>query len=377
MDRTSLRRWMAGTSVLALATGMAMPAAAADKISLGLGGYFQFFGVVADQDDGAGEPGAGVREHGVARESEIHFSGKTTLDNGIEVGVRVELEGETVGDQIDESYIWFEGGFGRVELGSEDPAADAMFYGAPTPIAGHGVNSPNMFHASSGANAVGTSTTFVGIAGDSDKVTYFTPRFHGFQFGISYTPDATQEIGAGLRPDVTPAGATPQQSEAFEGAVNWEGTIVGVDIGAYAAYSVADVEGAAPGTGPLVGFEDQEMWGAGASLSYMGFTLGGSYRWTDQGLSGSNTDRWDANIGLVYAWSAWSLGAAYGHGEVEVGPGAGEDELDMIEVGFIYNLGPGIDISGGVQFVDYDSDTGGPAAENDAVLGLLGTSISF
>ncbi len=48
MEKTSLRRWMAGTSALALAAGMSVPAAAADKISLGLGGYFQFFGVVAD-----------------------------------------------------------------------------------------------------------------------------------------------------------------------------------------------------------------------------------------------------------------------------------------------------------------------------------------
>ncbi len=318
-----------------------------------------------------------MREHGVARESEIHFSGNTTLDNGIQVGVQVELEGETVGDQIDESYIWFEGAFGRVELGSEDPAADAMFYGAPTPIAGHGVNSPNFFHASSGANAVGTSSTFVGLTSDSDKVTYFTPRFWGFQLGVSYTPDNTEELGFALRPDVTPAGVTPQQSEAFEGAINWEGSFSGIEIGAYAAYSWADLEGPAPGVAPLVAFEDQEMWGAGASFSYMGFTLGGSYRWTDQGLSGSNTDRWDANIGLVYAWGAWSVGAAYGHGEVEVGAGAGEDELDMLEFGFVYNLGPGIDLSGGVQFVDFDSDTGGAAAENDAVLGILGTSISF
>ena len=124
-------------------------------------------------------------------------------------------------------------------------------------------------------------------------------------------------------------------------------------------------------------YEDQDMWGAGASFTYMGFTLGGSYRWTDQGTSGPNSDRWDANIGLVYAWGPWSVGAAYGHGEVEVGPGAGEDEMDQVEIGFTYNLGPGVDIAGGVQFVDFDSDTGGPAAKNDAVIGLLGTVITF
>ncbi len=372
-----MRKNLLGTTALVLAMGFAGGAVAADKISLSLEGYYTFFGVVADQDDGTGEPGAGLREHGVARESEVGFIGETTLDNGITVGVDVQLQGETVGDQIDESYIFFEGAFGRIQLGSEDPASDEMFYGAPTPIAENGVNSPTFFHAAAGANAVGSSGTFVNLTSDSDKITYFTPRFHGFQLGVSYTPDNTEELGFALRPENTPAGATPQQSEVFEGAINWVGDIGDVALGVYVGYSTADLEGAAAGTGPLVGFEDQEMWGFGGSFEYMGFTFGASYRWTDQGLSGSNTDRWDGNVGLTYAWGDWSFGAAYAHAEVEVGAGAGEDEMDQFEIGFTYNLGPGVDIAGGIQVVDFDSDTGGAAAENDAVIGLLGTVISF
>jgi predicted porin len=372
-----MKRNLLSSTAMLVAAGIAAPAAAADKISLGLSGYYAFFGVAASQDDGVGEPGAGLRDHGVLRESEVNFLGETTLDNGLVVGVDIQLQGETVADQIDESYIYFEGGWGRLQLGSEDPASDEMIYGAPTPIAENGVNSPTFFHAASGANAVGTTSTYVNLTGDSDKVTYFTPRFHGFQFGLSYTPDNTEELGGGLRPDVTPAGATPQQSEAWEGAINWVGEFNGVEIGAYAAYAFAEVEGAAAGLPPLVGVEDQEMWGFGASFAYMGWTLGGGYRWTDQGLSGPSMDRWDGNIGLTYGWSNWQVGAAYGHGEVEVGAGAGEDTLDMVEVGVVYNIGPGIDLTGGVQFVDFDSDTGGPAAQNEAIIGLVGTVITF
>jgi hypothetical protein len=45
-----------GSTALALAL---VPAAAgaADKIQLGLGGYFRAFAVFGDQDDGPGEPG--------------------------------------------------------------------------------------------------------------------------------------------------------------------------------------------------------------------------------------------------------------------------------------------------------------------------------
>ena len=367
---TMKRRLLSSTAML-LAAGITAPAMAADKISLGITGYFSAYGTVGDEDDGAGEPGAGIRQHGIYRESEIEFTGETTLDNGLVVGVNVQLQGETVADQIDESFVYFEGGWGRIQLGSEDPAPDEMIYAAPTPIDSHGVNSPTFFNASAGANAVGTTTTFVNLTGDSDKITYFSPRWGGFQFGLSYTPDNTEELGFGFRSDVTAPGATPQQSEVFEGAINWVGSFSGVDVGAYAAYSHGDVEGPAPG------FEDQDMWGFGASLGYLGWTLGGGYRWTDQGLSGANNDRWDANIGLAYAWSAWTIGGAYGHGEVETGAAPGEDTLDQYEVGVIYEIGPGVLLSGGVQYVDFDSDSGGPAAENDAILAIFGTTVTF
>jgi predicted porin len=357
-----------GSTALALAL---VPAAAgaADKIQLGLGGYFRAFAVFGDQDDGPGEPGAGIRDHGVARESEIYFQGKTTLDNGVQVGVTVQLEGETSGDQIDESYVWFEGFFGRVEIGSEDGAAEQMWYGVPTPIDGHGVNSPTLFHAASGGNTVGTSTTFVNFSADRDKVIYFTPRWGGFQLGISYTPDRTEELGFGLRPDNNGG----QQSEIIEAAANWVGSFSGVDIAVYAGYGSTELEAAT-----ATATEDLEGWGFGGEFGYMGFTLGGSYRQVDNALALPDTDRHDWNIGLAYETGPWTIAGAYGHGEVEAGTGApGEDEIDQYEVGVTYGLGPGISLVGGVQYVEFQDNLGAAGSENDALIGLFGTRLSF
>lgn len=100
---------------------LAGPALAAETLELGVGGCFNAFLVAVSQNDGVGE---------------------TTLDNGIMFGVNVQLEAETCGDQIDESYMYVEGAFGRIEIGSEDPATDAMFYGAPQIIAGVGLDTP-------------------------------------------------------------------------------------------------------------------------------------------------------------------------------------------------------------------------------------------
>ena len=44
---------------------------AGPPIKLGLGGYFQFYGVFADQDDNAGRPGASRHNFDFKREGEI------------------------------------------------------------------------------------------------------------------------------------------------------------------------------------------------------------------------------------------------------------------------------------------------------------------
>ncbi len=359
-------RALLSTTALALLSAP-LSAVAADKISLSLGGYFRAFVVAGSIDDGTGEAGDGFRNHGIARESEVYFVGATALDNGLKVGVTVQLEAETSGDQIDESYIWFDGSFGRLELGSQDPPGEQRLVGAPGVISGHGVNSPTFFHVPGGANAVGTTSTYVTLTFDRDKVIYFTPRFAGFQFGVSYTPDRTEELGFALRPDTTPA----QQSEVVEVAGHWQGAVGPADVEAFGAYSEARVEA------PPAGVKDQVMWGLGAEVAWSGFVVGASYRFTNLGTNGPNTDREDWNVGIAYGWSAWRVGVAWGHGEVEAGLAGGEDTLDQVEVALRYQAGPGVELFAGGQYVDYDDNLSAPGAENEAVIAIAGTRLSF
>jgi hypothetical protein len=56
------------------------------------------------------------------------------LDNGLTVGARVELEGEQKsGDQIDAAFVYFQGGFGELRIGSQNSALAAM---CVTPVGG-------------------------------------------------------------------------------------------------------------------------------------------------------------------------------------------------------------------------------------------------
>lgn len=370
-----MKRLLATTALSAAGLALTIqPSLAAEQIKLGVGGYFNAFIVAASQDDGTGQAGANRRSHKIAREGEIVFSGKSTLDNGITFGVNVQLEAETCADQIDESYMFVEGKFGRVIIGSEDPATDNMFYGAPVAIAGVGLDTPDDLFTSPGANAVATPVSIVNISGDSEKVTYFTPRFAGFQLGLSYTPENCQEVGGtcgGTYSGFSADNNAGQQSEIVEIAANYSRSFGAVDVNVYGGYANGDLEVAA------VGAEDQKQWGIGGQVGFAGFTLGGSYKEDNLATSGSNTDRTDYAVGLSYATGPWTVGAAYAYGEVEAGAGLGEDEVDGYQVGAQYALGPGITLTGGITYWDFQDNLNAPGAENQSTEFVIGTLIEF
>ena len=99
--------------------------AQSQPISLSVGGYAERWVGFASFEEGTTD----VNDIDVQEDSEIIFSGSTTLDNGLTFGVNVQLEGQTAGDTIDETYIFVSGEFGEIMLGDEDSAAYAMHYG--------------------------------------------------------------------------------------------------------------------------------------------------------------------------------------------------------------------------------------------------------
>src|SRR6185436_16424129 len=124
-------------------------ATAEEPIRLTVGGYFKsaYQVVIDDDSDGEefGEPGNEGNTDGFFSDSEIHFTGSTVLDNGLEVGARVELEGETDEDQVDEAWVWFSGGFGEVRIGSDDDALANSCIVPPGGTANFSAFSPNQW----------------------------------------------------------------------------------------------------------------------------------------------------------------------------------------------------------------------------------------
>ncbi len=362
-----MKTWLlSGTAIVAVSVA-AIPANAAEKIKLGLGGYFNAYIATATQSDGAGEPGANKADFGIGREGEIYFTGSTVLDNGLKASVVVQLEAETSADQIDESYIVFSGSFGHLHIGSDDDVPEKFAIGAPGVVSGFGVNDPTMMPLSGGDNSADVNVTEVSISGDQDKLIYFTPRINGFVFGVSYAPNAQEEKTTALPANNT-AGT---QSQVVAAAINYEGEFGDVSFAATGAYAKSSLEVASATV-----TDDQRIWGLGASVGYSGFTVAGAYRKNNQGMTGNN-DRTDWNLGVAYEQDAWGVSLGYGRTDVEQGSASGEDTLDVYEVGVNYVLGPGVQVGATISRWEWDDNLSAAASENSATLFTFGTRLDF
>ncbi len=195
-----MKKVLLGTSALALAGAFAFPAASAEW-DVRVGGYMEQYLAFAtsDWDDGRDGNWDGIDSK---QDAEIFFAPSITLDNGIQFGANVQLEALTNSDQIDEAYMFIKGSFGEVLLGSENSAGYKMTYGAPD-VTFLNVNSGSLTFfvpfsgGSRGADVFRRTlgTTFIENEGnnDSQRFTYFTPRFSGFQIGVSYARDGLQD----------------------------------------------------------------------------------------------------------------------------------------------------------------------------------------
>ena len=190
------------TTAFALAGGLAAaPAAAADMLSIGVGGYMQQWFGMSSVDDTAKTVKDGTAQQS---DSEIFFKGKLESDSGLTFSVKVELEGNSndvdtaSGDKkstgaIDESQLTVSGAFGKVTLGAEDPASTLTHHGSlDVGVTLNCGDTHKWIGGLAGCSHNGFGTYGHGH-GDKNSISYYTPRVSGVQFGATYIPNAKQE----------------------------------------------------------------------------------------------------------------------------------------------------------------------------------------
>ena len=362
------------SSAVAVLALSAAPAFAQDDstLKLNLGGHFKGYVNYTDQDDDliAGST-SGAHDFDILRQTEVHFGGETTLDNGLTVGAQIEAiadGGESF--DLDESYVYFAGQWGRVNFGDEDGAAYLLQVAAPS--GDDNIDGIRQFiNPINYGSAGGLSSFYDGgidyandIAGNADKVTYLSPVFSGFQAGVSYTPTLTAD-------DVTVSRGGNGNSlndansidDIWEAALRYEGSFNNVGMILGGGYTFAD--------------SDTNQWNVGADFDIGAFGLGAVYTQTNaDDVDGAGpilglTDADTIVVGGDYTTGPFKIGVSYLNSDVD-----SLFEVNRYTGGVIYTYGPGMSFRGSVSYADFDENNAS-GVDGDATSVLLGTQINF
>jgi len=270
-------------------------------------------------------------------DSEIWFGGRTTLANGITIGFDVQLEGNSDTnnnkdmDQVDESFMFIDGAFGRVLIGSENDANYLMHYGSPAPGATWGANEAyTTSWVNRPVNVIINNATSALQAGDSQRLSYFTPRFSGLQLGVSYTPNALEDVNGFV--DVRAA-----RANGWAPAMNYVNTIAGIRVAASAGLSYfPEIDGAASTTSNGHSIKD---WSAGLQLGMGSFTVGGGYRVIDNNLGTGDGSVW--SFGAAYQSGPIAVSASFLQSTANGAAAVGDDVMKQSILSAAYTMGPG------------------------------------
>jgi hypothetical protein len=373
---------LTSSALLSVAT-VAQSAQASDGIKLDIGGFYRSAYVMSFDKDQAGAAGHGRTFDKLLDDSEIYFKGETTLDNGLTVGARVELEGETAGDQIDMSYVYFQGGFGKIVAGTVHDVLEETCVVAPGGTPNFSGYSP---HGGGDNNPAASNFACTSADDHSVKVEYYSPVFAGFQFGVSYTPETGHDSQAdGIAGYGQNHKGFGQAEHVTTAILNY--TYAGDGWGAKASAGGSWEPQGVHGAGERGG---DAYYGA-AAFTFGQFAVGGTFNYFNN--DGNDDDVWVAGGGVAYTFDAFTLGAQFSHAQysgVNAGynepagsnpaPEAGHRTNNRAVITGLYKMGPGILLDGDIGFSwykDTDPATADVADDYHAFEVGIGSTFNF
>ncbi len=355
---------LAAAGALALASG-AMAQDEATKPTLSLGGYLnEIVGVVLSEDDDPGRASVDIHNDG-----EIFFNGSGVLGNGMRVSARAELEisqdsgkntldgkREQDSDTIDEVYVRLSGAFGELRLGQDDSVAWLMvagYSGSWATQVGQNLSFDAFEWASKGNTTGSPSHVSVGgvISGDPEKISYFSPRFNGFQVGFSYTPNAVEHDD----------GVFARDDELHDGvgvAANYSGNFGDSGIGLAVGYETAKVASTAPANA-----DNPERLNVAMRVDYGPIRVAGS--WSD-----IKDNRTIIDVGARYSLGPSAVSLTYANANADGSKAFTQAGM----MSYAYNLGPGVKWHLNLIHTSVEG-TGGE--KNKALAATTGINLSF
>ncbi len=423
-----MKKILVGTSALVAASAIAGSAVAAEPIQLSVGGFGSVFvGYASQSNTYLKAVDKEASKVDVKGDNEIHFKGKTTLDNGLTIAVKYELEAggtnNTNDDHVSKYAISMGGAFGTVIAGVDDNAMTALAARSPhmgNRLFGGGIsegsliggdwvlkpkskiddlpNNPDAnqkakYHADQLLKQTDyIDASYITTGNGTESISYLSPSIAGFTLGASYIPDTNQK----KHDEKQPTGK--KIARAYGVGLGYANTFGGVgvqaDIGWLNGGSKLKAEELAL-DGATAKSKGRNEYQAGLSLSYSGVTVGGGYHMIKEKLG--VTTAANKEVKGSFDHSAWEAGIGYKTGPFGIAVSyldLKQADLDLkgdlkdmsqkgrrsraVQLTSEYTMGPGVMLVGGVGYTKFeDKDSKEASDRNKGWVAVTGLSLAF
>ncbi len=392
-----MRKLLLGTTAVAAASLFgATYASAQEAPTVRIGGYFEFSGAYISDNIDRINPTRPFSRSKVDFRSDLEIvvtvAGKAA--NGLTYGAQIEMQmdnqpsasGSGIFD-TDEAWMFISSPtLGTLQAGDQDSAGNQLAVGPSNFTAGGVGGIFDDFLA--GQPSIVTN---INDGNDATKIIYLSPQFFGFDFGVSYAPNA----GEGERQNVL-SGAF-QRDKSFlqnevSGGVRYRGTVGGIGLSAsFSGMSAEEPKFTFPSGARINDSRNITAYTAGLSLTAFGLTVAGDY--TFGNFSGNSAgraplargrDQSDAyTLGVLYTIGAVRIGGFYGQATQDNGPGVGDRTQTVYGIGADYTLAPGLALFTNLsRLVDKNSPDSTAAnrllgRSRDADVFIVGSRLAF
>jgi hypothetical protein len=394
-----MRKILLGTTAVVGAALLGNVAQAQTAPTVRVGGYFEFTaGHASDSADrnAVAVPAVGTTPARTVNRDKVDFRADMEISvivrgkaaNGLSYGAEIELQmdaNNTSATAVDTDEMWgfiSSPTFGTFQFGDNDSAADQLKISAPgvTNLGESGGWDEFIAPAADGTRYI---LSTINDGSDATKIIYMSPQFFGFDFGVSYAPNALEGENFLVGGSSTNLQRDPTQGtirNEIAGALRYRGSFGNVGVAA----AISAMRGDAPESngvvfnGATVGLQDLSAYQAGLTVTAFGLTVGGHYVWGNyagasfgrtairDGLSGSK----NYTLGATYVTGALSFGGFYSNGTRDNGANLADREQTAYGIGAVYTLAPGMDV-----FANYTSITDrniANSAQNPTALAAAG-----